>query len=392
MKMLFVATVPSMIGKFNMRNIDILKKMGYDVAVACNFRDRSVWSEEQIAEFRHKLEELDIAYHQVDYPRKPWRLVKVLKSYFQSVKLIKSGHFDAIHSQSCVSGVVIRLVALKKNMKVIHTEHGFYYFRGGPILNWLFYPIDKLTSRVTDALVTINRSDYAFASKHFKHPKVFYIPGIGIDTEKFEKAAVDKSAVRGELGIPEDAQVILSVGELNDNKNHAVIIRALAFRGRKNLYYVICGDGSLKIRLQKLAERLNIPDHVLLLGYRNDIHKICKIADIFAFPSRREGLGLAALEGMASGLPLIASNKNGIRDYAENGVNGFLYDPADFKGFSAGMRRLADDAVLRKEFAERNVLKAREFDQASVDQIMQSIYERMLNWQMYQKKGEDING
>src|SRR5699024_6464187 len=116
------------------------------------------------------------------------------------------------------------------------------------------------------------------------------------------------------------------------NKNHEIVLEAIAKLRRSNIYYVICGKGPLDCYLKNKAEKLNLGKQFKLLGYREDIIEICKSSDVFVFPSRREGLGLAALEAMAAGLPIITSNIHGIVDYSVHGVTGYNYQPSDTKG------------------------------------------------------------
>ena len=104
---------------------------------------------------------------------------------------------------------------------MIYQAHGFHFYKGAPIKNWLiYYPIEKLCAYWTDALITINKEDLAIAKKHMHTPKIAYVPGVGIDVEKFANTVVDRNMRRRDIGVPEDGVVLLSVGELNKNKNH----------------------------------------------------------------------------------------------------------------------------------------------------------------------------
>ena len=114
--------------------------------------------------------------------------------------------------------------------------------------------------------------------------------------EEIKKIREEK---RKELGIPEEAFVMVSVGELSVRKNHKVVIEALGSIQDKTIYYVICGQGLLKENLKKIAEEKGISDRIKLLGFRTDITEIYKASDIFIFPSLQEGLPLALMEAMA---------------------------------------------------------------------------------------------
>lgn len=189
---------------------------------------------------------------------------------------------------------------------------------------------------------------------------------------------VDESAKRRELGLPEDAIIVLSVGELNKNKNHETVIKAIAKINNPNVYYVICGQGVLENYLRDLTKELGLEKQVHLLGFRKDIPEICKGSDLFVFPSLREGLGLAALEAMASGLPIITSNVHGIVDYSVDEVTGYSCSPADVDGFADAMRKLINNTDLRIEIGCKNIDIVKKYDINLITNEMRKIYKRTM--------------
>lgn len=375
---MFLATVPSMIVAFNSRNIRMLQEMGYTIHAACNFNNRSAWTDEEADKLVRQLQAMNVKLHQIDISRKPWHPLALVKSYKQIKKLVRGNTYCMMHNQSCVSGIIGRIAYRKSGMKIIHTEHGFYYFKGGPLINWIFYPFDKLCSRWTDVLITINKDDYEFSKKHMRAKRCVYIPGVGIDTAYYHDTAINRAAFRARLGIPENAFVIISVGELNENKNHRVIIEAVSQLNAPEAYYLICGEGSAHEQLQRLIQERQLEGKVILTGNVNNVNEYLKAADVFVFPSKREGLGLAALEAMASGLPLLCSNRNGINDYAQNGETGYMYEPDDVDGFSEGITKLMENESLRRKFGAYNSERAKQFGREAADTIMKKTYMEVL--------------
>jgi len=373
-KVLILASVASMIDQFNIPNIKLLLDMGYEVHVACNFVEGNTCSKERINKLKNILSELNVQYYQVDFKRSI-KLFANIKAYKQVCDLMKNHKYKFVHCHSPIGGMCGRLAGKKTKTKVIYTAHGFHFFKGAPVRNWLIYPIEKLLSRFTDILITINKEDYERARTKFKAKQVVYIPGVGIEVNKFKDVKVDRTAKLKELGIDDDSFVILSVGELTKRKNHEVIIKAIAMLKNPKIHYVICGQGPLQEYLKNLALRLNIGNQVHLLGYREDISEICKSCDLFAFPSLREGLGIAALEAMASGLPLVTSNVQGIVDYAVDGETGFVCNPKDIKGFSKCIERLITDNILLKSTSLRNIQAVNRFDIQNTLAIMQEVYD-----------------
>ncbi|QIK51235.1 glycosyltransferase family 4 protein [Jeotgalibaca porci] len=377
-KALMVTSVASMIKQFNIPNIKNLKKLGYEVTVATNFNIPGTIPLKESKELFNDLYKSDVIPINIEFDRNPISK-KNFKAFKELKTIIKNGDFDLIHCQSPVGGVLTRLAsrsAMKETTKIIYTAHGFHFYESAPKKNWIFYPIEKKLSRYTDLLITINEQDYNKALA-FNTCQVEYVPGIGVDTEKFNMTSFNKKK-REELGIPNSVFLIVSVGELNENKNHKVIIEAMHKLGKPDIHYAIIGIGQLKDELANLTDSYGLSKQVHFLGYRNDINEIYKTTNIFAFPSKREGLGLAAVEAMAAGLPLLTSNKHGINDYSIFGETGFKYEPDDIIGFSEGILKLytLDKSEVFK-IGQNNVIKSKKFDQEIVNQKMYDIYREM---------------
>ncbi|MBQ9416038.1 MAG: glycosyltransferase [Clostridia bacterium] len=313
MKALIVASVASMIDQFNRRNIALLQSLGYEVTVATNFVRCGTITSERCQVLKRDLAALNVTLEQVDFPRSPAHVLQLKKAIRQLKAIAKRTHFDLVHCHSPIGALVSRWVFRKyrhKGTRVIYTAHGFHFCKGSPIKNWiLYYPIEKICSKWTDELITINQEDYELAKRKMKAGRVEYVPGVGIDTETFANATVDKDKKREELGIPKDAKVLLSVGELNDNKNHQLVIKAIAQLGDANIHYVIAGQGCKEQYLRELALKLNVNLH--LLGFREDVKELYKMADVFVFPSKREGLPVALMEAIASECVPVASRIRG---------------------------------------------------------------------------------
>ncbi len=336
-KVLIVASVISFIEWFNRKNLLFLKnRLGCEVHVACNLQYMEDTDVDRAVQFVETMRKEGIVFHDIHFDRSPFRSGN-LKAYKMLKHLVDEERFDLIHCHTPAASVLTRIAARKVRRNgtvVMYTCHGFHFHRAAPKKNWvLYYPIERLLSRFCDYLITINSEDYQRAQS-FHAAQVRYIPGVGVDLSRFQNTEIDKKAYRDALGIPEKARLILSIGELIERKNHEVIIRAIAQLKRSDLYYAICGKGPLKDYLTELAAELGIGGQVLLLGFRTDIPEMCQAADIGALPSKIEGLGLAGIEMMASGLPLVASNVHGIMDYVKDGVTGFACPPNDADAFA----------------------------------------------------------
>lgn len=295
MRILYVTTSGSTMCFFS-KLIEELVKNGNTVDIACNENIKPV-----IDFFR----DLGCNIFNVPWSREP-----LSKCNFSAIKVIKKiaedGNYDIVHCHTPVAAFCTRIACnslRKKGLSVIYTAHGFHFFKGAPIKNWLmFFPLEWFCSFKTDVLVTITKEDYERTKKSLHPKKCEYVPGVGIDIDKFANATVDKEEKRKEIGVPPDAYLILSVGELNANKNHEAVIRKIAESDKKNVHYVIAGDGKLKEYLLNLSKELGISDRVHLLGIRSDVEQLYKIADLYCLPSKREGLNVSLMEAKTAGL------------------------------------------------------------------------------------------
>lgn len=375
-KALVVASVASMIQQFNMHNIQLLLDQGYIVDVVCNCKEGNTISDEKVKEMVRELAEKGVSVTHVPIPRKIYDIKGIFKSIKQIRKMCKKEKYTLMHCQSPIGSVVARAAAIKarKNgMKVIYTAHGFHFYKGAPKKNWIiFYPIEKVFSYVTDVLITINKEDYTFAKKHMNAKQVEYLPGVGIDTEKFWLENFDEETKRAELGITKNDLMILSVGELNKNKNQEVIIRAIAKLNDSRIHYFIAGRGDKEEYLRNLAKSLGV--NLQLLGYRTDIIELLNTADIFALPSLREGLSVALMEAMSAGLPCIVSRIRGNVDLIEEGKGGYLCEPDDVDGFKNRIGELMFKSKKKTEFSKFNRERITFFDIKEINDKMKLIY------------------
>ncbi len=365
-KILIVSTVSRQFYLFEQGNIEVLKSLGYEVHGAANFDDAN-----------QRLDTLDIIRHPFDIQRSPFSL-KNIRAYKQLKKIMMSGKFDVVHCHSPMGGVLARLAAKSIGISpIIYTAHGFHFFKGAPLINWLaYYPIEKFLARYTDVLITINNEDYERAKK-FKAKKVVYVPGIGVDSSKFANVNIDRNKKRSELGISDNTVVLLSIGEMIKRKNHETALKALSKLNNRNFIYLICGRGELEGYLKEMTKKLDIEDKVRFLGFRNDIPEICLVSDIFVFPSYQEGLPVSVMEAMSAGLPIVSSSIRGNTDLIEHGKSGYLLEPDDVEGFAASIEKLINNSELRKSMATRNIEEVKKYDKEVVKEEMEGIYYNM---------------
>ena len=374
MKKILITSTELMMIQFLVPHAKNLAANGFDVEIACS----EVGG--RMEDVRSALEGTVKAIHTLRLERSPVSPRNLL-GYRDMQRLLKRNYYDIIWTNEPVMGVLTRLAANKyrrKGTKVLYMAHGFHFYKGAGLPSWLLYcPVETIMSLCMDALVTINWEDYRWANKWLRVPRIYHIDGIGVDFSRLCNEDC-REEMRAELGIGPDEIMILSVGELQARKNHEAIIRAVAKLSNPKVRYVICGRGILLEHLQALAKELGIQDQVSFLGYRKDVPKIMQAADIYAHPSMREGLGLASLEAMACGLPLVTSNIQGIPDYVENGVTGFMCAPTDVDQFAQYLSTLIADKNLRHQISQTNLQYVKKYAVAEIEPTVLHILQQMF--------------
>lgn len=315
----------------------------------------------------------------IDFRRNPLN-PKNIKALSQMIKLLKKNRYDIIHCHTPVGGVIARVAALfSPKTKVIYTAHGFHFFKGAPLLNNIVYKtIERLLAGITDVLVTINAEDYNAAKKFRlrKNGKVYYLKGVGVDTERYANSKPDKEKICKELNIKPTDFIVLTVGELIKRKNYRSSIAAFAEADIPDSKYLICGKGRDEAELKELCKEYGIEDKVIFMGYCRNIEEIVKIADVFMLISWQEGLPLAILEAMAGGLPIIGSDIRGTNELVTN--NGFIYKPDDIKSFSDALKKLYLNSSLRTEMGKNSTLNSLEYDIHNSVKTMAEIYSEVI--------------
>lgn len=387
-KVLIVTTVSGFVPQFEMNNVRILQSMGYEVHYASNYNDVIYGTD------NHRLDGTGITRHQVDFERSPFHVRKNLKAYRQLKKLMAEQYFDLVHCHTPMGAALARIAAKsyrKQGTKVIYTAHGFHFYKGAPLKNWLlFYPAEFFLASVTDELITINKEDYERAKKFCKNKKtrVAYIPGVGVDTAYFGGKDLPKEEhqnirreVRRKLNVSENEVVFLSVGELSQRKNHMLVLQTFAEIEKEMpspFFYFICGQGVLKEELERQAEETGLSEKVRLLGYQEDIRSLLYATDVFVFPSIQEGMPMALMEAVAAGVPVVASDIRGNRELVSMQEGGQIFkDKTELKELlqKAISRRLKDRNIERQQENITDVLWPIDKYQVSVQ--MKGIYKEV---------------
>lgn len=375
-KILIVTTISGFLHQFEMNNVKLLQKFGFEVHYASNF---------QVPIYTYDKAEYDsmgIVTHHVSIERSPKCLKENRDALKQLVHILEEEQISLIHCHTPVGGVLGRLAGQRAahDVKVIYTAHGFHFYKGASWRNWLiYYRVEKWLARKTDVIITINQEDFYQASK-FRMKKngcVYKIPGVGLDLDRFLPIPEKKAEQRKKLKIAENCFCIVTVASLDNEKNHKTVLQAMSRLSDQKICYLICGDGPQKGYLKDLVQKLHLESQVYFLGFQVHMEELLQAADCFVFPSLREGLGMAALEALACGIPVIAAENRGTREYMRDGENGFLCEGKDAVQFAGAIEKMKSDQILCQRMSAVGRQTAEQFGVTKTEVIMSQVYQQI---------------
>ncbi|MBR4762563.1 MAG: glycosyltransferase family 4 protein [Clostridia bacterium] len=369
-KVLLVATVQSHICQFHKPLVEILHERGIEVHVAAR---------NNLAEKNGlQLDFVDKVFD-VPFQRSPISF-RNIKAYKMLKRIINEGEYDVIHCNTPVGGILTRMAAKKarkRGAKVFYTAHGFHFYKGAPLKNWLlWYPIEKHFAKRCDKLLTINEEDCNLAKKKFK-AEVVHMHGVGVDIKRFYPIAdTENIKLREAEGLSQSDFVILCVGELNANKNQKMLISAAALLKDKiaDLKVLFAGNGDKERELKAQTESCGLNGVVKFLGYRKDLENIIPFIDLGVSCSKREGLGLNLIEIMLCKKPVIATKNRGHNELIEDGVNGYLVDSDNVSDMADKIKEIYENNGLRSEMAENGYEVALRYSKETVKKELVNIY------------------
>lgn len=323
-KVLFVATITKHINAFHIPYLKWFKEQGYEVHVASKGN-----------------EPIEYCDKHFDIPFERFSLkAQNIKAYKQLKNIINENKYEIIHCHTPVGGVLTRLAARKArkkyNTKVIYTAHGFHFYKGAPLLNWIiYYPIEKYLAKYTDCIITINKEDYELAKKKFKKVNdIEYVHGVGIEESKFNNNlnSTEKNKLEKELKVTDEDYLLLYVAEISNRKNQMMLINTVKELKDKNrnVVLILAGKDSMNGECQKHAKNIGVEKNIRFLGYRNDINKLMKLVDLAVSCSKQEGLPANIMEALCSGLRVVATECRGNKELINN-KNGKLVEINNIK-------------------------------------------------------------
>jgi glycosyltransferase involved in cell wall biosynthesis len=368
-KIAFVASIFWMHAAFNYELIKMLKEKGYDLYVYGK-KDRG-WD---------AIKQLGVNCIDWDVTRFPFT-PKNIKGFLFLYNEFKEKKFALIHSHTPVGGVLSRIATLfNVNSKSLYTAHGFHFFKNAPLHYWfLYFPMEFILSFLSDGIITMNKYDEMMAKKYLVGcKKIFYIPGVGVDLDKFNRDQIKNIEIKN-LNLETDTFNIVYIAEFIERKNHRQMIDSLSMLFQNSHKYdkIRCyflGEGENMNQIKVYVEQKKLGDKIIFLGHRKDLNLVLSRMNLSILLSRHEGLSLALIESIATGLPLISTNVRGNADLVRHGVNGYLVEFGDVNSTAEAIRKLFDSNNLLSDMSFQ-CLKIRDFYSSNkVVERMKNIY------------------
>lgn len=346
----------------------------YETHLACNGDGEWANRARSSADFFHPIPNLTTPLHPL----------KDARALLQIFRLLKRGNFDVVHTHTAKAGFLGRLAAAAWRVPAVHTYHAFPFHDFMPA--WkraLFIQLEKCIRPCTDFFITLSENDRKEAARlgilDFARSAAVYT---GIDFARLD-APTKPTLSREKLDIPKTWQVVFMAGRLEPQKAPELLLDAFSHvvRDCPKTALLIAGDGPLRSSVERKIAALGLQAHVRLLGYREDVPDLLRLADVFAFSSLWEAMGRAMVEAMLLGKPVVAPAIYGIPEIVHHGETGLLYEVGRVDALAGGIihllqnpdeaRRMGQNArQLTRNLFDINVMVAR------IEQIYQMLLEK----------------
>ncbi|MDO4282241.1 MAG: glycosyltransferase [Clostridia bacterium] len=368
-KVLFTADTDEHILSFHLPYLKLFKDEGYEVHVATSGSKEIPYADKRFT----------VPFDVSGLSLTNLNSIKTIKNFKE---IIEPQNYEIIHANQTKAGFITRMAASnlrKKGTRVIYTAHGFDFYEGsksaGSIVS---LQLEKMLAKYTDTLITVNEEDYDKALDELDIEDICNIAGMGVDMSKIEAEVTieEKNSLKQELVIDKDSFVILCVGDLCENKNQGMAIRALSriAKNYNNIVLLFAGKDRLNGKYHGMASSYDIKNNIRFLGYRNDIEKLMKVSDMLISCSKIEGMPMEIIEAMMCNLPVVATNCRGTRELIDNNSNGFLIEIDDDEKMANAITTILNSKNIIEMFSRTNMENLEKYKLENVLEEMESIY------------------
>lgn len=286
-------------------------------------------------------------------------------------RLLARERYDIVHFHTARAHAMSAFLGRLARTRRVVTRRMDYPLRGGCYARWLY-------NRMVDAVVAISEGVRTVLLQAGVEPGRIHLIPSGVDVGRFEAADAMRSAARARYGIFGQEFVVVMIASLETRKGHAVLLDALGALADIAVRALCAGTGSQAAVLAARRDALGLRDRVRFLGQVAAVPELLAAADVVVLPSLQEGLGVAAIEAMAAGRPLIVSRAGGLPEVVGDGVAGLLVEPGDAAGLAAALRRVARDPATARALGDAGRARARErFSVEAMASATRALYRRL---------------
>lgn len=373
MRIMHLSRATLMVCQFLIPVIEAQKKKGHYVCV-CGSDDSYVQKLSNIG--------IDVFPHQLRRNLNPFSIIREI---FRIKRILIEQKIDVIVCHTPIGAGVGRIAAkLAKTANVVYFAHGLPCAPAQNILVWLlWFCVEKILGYITDAVLVMNEYDEKLCKSHRLVKdinKVFRIPGMGADLEKFKDktAENERRQIERELGIAENKKLLLCIAYLIRQKGVFLFLKAgreICTR-RDDVYFLLAGDGPSMDKLRRIVERYHLEDNFKLLGWRDDIYRLMMAVDVFVLPTYYfEGLPVSILEAMACGKPVVATRHRGCEELVVDSKTGYLVPVRQVDPLIEKIELLVDDDNLRTSMGQAGRQRIERYFEANycTDKIVEAL-------------------
>lgn len=313
-----------------------------------------------------------------------------LVGFIEILSLLIKERPDLLHLHSSKAGFLGSLAGRLAGVKIIYTVHGAVFEAAfSPLAKKFFLYLEKFSAYFKDRIICVSNNDKKLWLKYNAAPekKLFVVPnGLDLDKTNFLPQSEAREYLSGQSANFFEAlknansalKIIGTIANFFPEKGLTYLIATADIlinqKQRKDLLFVIIGDGSDRLLLEEIINAHNLQNRFILAGTIANASRYLKSFDIFVLPSIKEGLPYTVLEAMAAGRPIIASHVGGIPELITNDINGFLLFPRDTDGLAKKILELIDDPAIAEKFGEASQKKVLEFSLDKMVAATEKIY------------------
>jgi L-malate glycosyltransferase len=314
------------------------------------------------------------AYPLFDYPPYETALASTL------VDVIKNNNLDLLHVHYAIphasAAIMAKMILEKegKNIPVITTLHGTDITLVGR--DKTFTPVVTFSINESDAVTAVSQNLREETLKHFKIKKNIEVIENFVDVSRFRRKPIDAFK---KVIAPQGQKVIMHASNFRKLKRIPDVLKIFREINKKiPSRLLLVGDGPERPAAESLCREMNLCDEISFVGKQEQMEDILSIADLFLLPSEYESFGLAALEAMAAGVPVIASNAGGLPEIIQQGITGYLAPIGDIETMAKDALSVIGNEKTLQKFKANAAGHALNYDISRIVPQYEKLYERFL--------------